>query len=212
MRIIDNKYDFYDYMQDPTDNNLVFDRRKSFYLTKELMLKKSSYHIYSNKNRTVYIVIQSGATFWLVLLELNEDLNDYTLELLDCWKNYNKPNKLLQIDIVRFNWKVAMEGFRLEDMKMAIDNNDILRSDNMNYYKSYKSHKCSFTETEYDIPILITSGLQDIISAKDLFCATEEYFSIEKSKAETTEPLGITNNDKIIMHGFDTKSSFRGKK
>ena len=42
-----------------------------------------------------------------------------------------------------------------------------------------------------------------------MFCAIEEYFSIEKSKMETTEPKGATNDDKIVMHGFDTKLSFR---
>ena len=31
MRIIDNKHDFYDYLQDSTDH-LVFDRRRSFCL------------------------------------------------------------------------------------------------------------------------------------------------------------------------------------
>jgi hypothetical protein len=35
---------------------------------------------------------------------------------------------------------------------------------------------------------------------------------MEKSKLETTEAKGTTNDDKIIMHGFDTKTSFRGKK
>jgi hypothetical protein len=45
----------------------------------------------------------------------------------------------------------------------------------------------------------------------DVFCSIEEHFSREKTAAERTEPLGATNNDKIIMHGFDTKTSFRGK-
>ena len=39
MRIIDNKHDFYDYLQDPTDT-VVFDRRNSFLLTKEIMCDK----------------------------------------------------------------------------------------------------------------------------------------------------------------------------
>ena len=34
MRIIDKNHDFYDYLQDPTDNTIVFDRRGSFLLEK----------------------------------------------------------------------------------------------------------------------------------------------------------------------------------
>ena len=58
-------------------------------------------------------------------------------------------------------------------------------------------------------PLLKASGLGHIIDPQEMFCAVEEYFSIEKTKSETTEPKGATNDDKIEMHGVDTKTSFR---
>ena len=39
----------------------------------------------------------------------------------------------------------------------------------------------------------------------------EEYFALEKSSTERREPLGTTDIDKIESHGFDKKTSFRGK-
>ena len=92
---------------------------------------------------------------------------------------------------------------------MAIDNNDIHNSLNINYYVKYTDYKSTYKKEEYSIPILSPSGLANIINPTDMFCAIEEYFSIEKSKMETTEPKGATNDDKIVMHGFDTKLSFR---
>ena len=45
MRIIDKQHDFYDYLQDPTDR-IVFDRRGSFLLTKELFCEGLRYQRY----------------------------------------------------------------------------------------------------------------------------------------------------------------------
>lgn len=210
MRIIDNKYDFYDFLQDPTDNHIVFDRRKSFYLTKELLYDRIKNFDYSGYGKNIYMVIHCGATYWLILVELNQNNNSYELQLLDYWKNYNKPNQLLQIDLIHF-WYSTINKLKVKDMHMAIDNNDIHNSLNINYYVKYTDYKSTYKKEEYSIPILSPSGLANIIDPTDMFCAIEEYFSIEKSKMETTEPKGATNDDKIVMHGFDTKLSFRGK-
>ena len=35
---------------------------------------------------------------------------------------------------------------------------------------------------------------------------------MEKTASETTEAKGTTDEDKVIMHGFDAKWSFRKKK
>jgi hypothetical protein len=42
-----------------------------------------------------------------------------------------------------------------------------------------------------------------------IFYAIEEHFSMEKTASETTEAKGTTDEDKIAMHGFDVKKSFR---
>lgn len=211
MRIIDNKYDFYDYLQDPTDQ-LVFDRRESYNLTKELLCSKikpySHYWVSPTKNN-YRILIQCGAAFWLVLLKMNDTMDNYDLELLDFWKNYDKPNELLKIDLIVFGWRINRA--KVEDMRDAVNHNDYLKDYNINRYTKYTDYKTTYKKEEYTIPILSPSGLGNIIDPMDMFCAIEEYFSIEKTKLETTEPKGVTNDDKIVMHGFDTKSSFRGK-
>ena len=208
MRIIDNKYDFYDYLQDPTDQ-LVFDRRGSYNLTKEVLCNKIKPYSHCFRNSSTEnnyrMLIQCGAAFWLVLLKMNNTMDNYDLELLDFWKNYDKPNKLLKIDLIVFGWRINRA--KVEDMRDAINHNNYLKNYNINRYTKYTDYK----EEECTIPILSPSGLGNIIDPMDMFCAIEEYFSIEKTKSETTEPKGVTNNDKIVMHGFDTKSSFRGK-
>lgn len=205
MRIIDNKYDFYDYLQDPTDQ-LVFDRRGSYNLTKEVLCSKIKPYSYCSTKNNYHMLIQCGATFWLVLLKMNDTMDNYDFELLDFWKNYDKPNELLKIDLMVFGWRINRG--KVEDMRDAINHNDYLKDYNINRYTKYTDYK---KKEECTIPILSPSGLGNIIDPIDMFCAIEEYFSIEKTKSETTEPKGVTNNDKIVMHGFDTKSSFRGK-
>ena len=216
MRIIDNKYDFYDYLQDYTDT-IVFDRRGSFYLTKEMICDHINSIWWRHELHTKkHMLIQCGATFWLIVLAVTEfnSLNkpsNYIVSLVDCWKNYDKPNRLLDIQFIKFRYTVAMNGYRVEDMKNAVDHDEMLHTWSINHSVKYIDYKGEYKKEESEMPILISSGLGDIIDPVDMFCAIEEYFSIEKTKAETTEPKGITNNDKIVMHGFDTKKSFRGK-
>lgn len=60
------------------------------------------------------------------------------------------------------------------------------------------------------IPILAPSGMAGLIDPMEIYLSFEEYFSTEKSKLERTESTGLTDIDRIINHGFDIKSSFRG--
>lgn len=218
MRIIDNKHDFYDYLQDPTDT-VVFDRRNSFLLTKEIMCDKlyQGVYRYLEKNKERYILIQCGATFWLVKAEILKQNHlgwpeNYALTLMASWKNYNKPNKLLAIESIEpHTWYYCLKGKRkqtVDDVIAAIDHNDYRLLATINKHCTWNRDK----KTTYEIPILKASGLASVIDPLEMFCSIEEYFSREKTMAETTEPKGITNDDKITMHGFDTKTSFRGGK
>ena len=127
MRIIDNKYDFYDYLQDPTDQ-LVFDRRGSYNLTKEILCHKIKLYSYgcrvSSTENNYRMLIQCGAAFWLVLLKMNNTMDNYDLELLDFWKNYDKPNELLKIDLIVFGWRINRA--KVEDMRDAINHGNRL--------------------------------------------------------------------------------------
>lgn len=232
MRIIDKNNDYYDYLQDFTDD-LVFDRRNSFILTKEMVCNGLHQSLHYPKHSTFGLIfLQCGATFWLMLAtstKLNEFdvISDYELKLMSTWKNYEKPNRLLAINVISCKncCKNYEHYYSWNDYKYIMDN--ILRStkyivDDINqnnyktkfdlsvnrYYTDYKNQSKLVIKT---IPLLKACGIPNIIDAPSIFWAIEEYFSIEKSKLETTEAKGTTDNDKIEMHGFDVKTSFRGK-
>lgn len=228
MRIIDKNTDFYDYLQYPTDT-LVFDRRGSFLLTKKHICDYLIDRTPKSKERYHFLILQCGATFWLFLVYVTEFNRfnfpiDYTLELLCTWKNFNKPNELLKIDLVDGD-----SDYRMRDKKTHEYQLDLVRKyakDMADYIDRYTSHSCKITGVDdtkvmlhngvnkktRSYPILRSCGMGKYIDPQDIFCAIEEYFSIEKQKLETTEPKGATNDDKIIMHGFDTVTSFRNGK
>lgn len=216
MRIVDKNYDYYDYLQDPTDI-IVFDRRGSWELTREDMLYAIRYSVgYENYHLAL---LQCGATFWLFHIEYKQD--DYDLNFVTSWKNYNKPNALLEFNLIHPTelsfWLArktnAMELGnvlkRAEDLKASIDHGEYRIYKRLNETYKYKDYKNTLKKTKHVIPILKSCGVAAFVDPQEMFCAIEEYFSIEKTKAETTEPKGATNDDKIIMHGFDTKTSFR---
>ena len=237
MRIIDKNTDFYDYLQDPTDT-LVFDRRGSFLLTKKDICDNLINRHQRDKERYYFLILQCGATFWLFLAYVTEFNHfnfpvDYTLELLYTWKNFNKPNELLKIDLID---GYCYCTYKMRDKKTHEYQLDLVRKytkDMVDYIDHYVSDSY---DMRYDMrnitcvrdtkvmihngvnkrirsyPILRSCGMGKYIDSQDIFCAIEEYFSIEKQKLETTEPKGATNDDKIIMHGFDTKISFRNCK
>ena len=236
MRIIDKNHDFYDYLQNPTDNTLVFDRRGSFTLSKARvceaipMLGRRTDDV-----RFRHLLVQCGAHFWVFLLTVtkyNETLAfnnvpcDYELELLASWKNYDKPSKVIDVSLIEFanehltwhwrdrTWSLERDNIKPDKIKTTIDRIqkfDDYNSVSLNKFKCSISTKNGYETKEYSIPLLNACGVASHISPLDVFCAIEEHFSREKTSSERTEPLGITNDDKIIMHGFDTKTSFRGK-
>lgn len=222
MRIIDNQHDIYDYLQDPTDT-LVFDRRNSFLLTKEMLGDKILYIRYHNKSKYRFILLQCGVTYWLYLLTVEYSNNywyncisNYKAELLSSWKNYNKPNKLIELGLIEFNSMYGIYNYKINDydyetIKSRV--NDLvngINNNNFSYDNIGKSYKYNGnTKAELNIPLLKASGLP--IDPQEVFCAIEEYFSLEKTASERIDPIGITNKDKIEMHGFDNKTSFRGK-
>lgn len=239
MRIIDKNKDFYDYLQDPEDSR-VFDRRDSFLMTKELFCDNMRYtRRYGNHSIHRFVLLQSCNTFWLFLVTLTkfdagdmfcEIPRDYTLELVHTWTNYNKPRALLKLDMISFNWEISHlfygknysfrnrsyipeEIYRhIAEIEKAVNTNNFNVEHNMNHYTMYKGGR--FTEDEREektIPLFKACGIGNLVDPAALFNSIDEYFSLEKQSAERTESIGLTNNDKIEMHGFDLKTSFRGK-
>lgn len=236
MRIIDKNHDFYDYLQDPTDNRIIFDRRNSFLLEKKHVCK-AMHVIDTNKycgcNMYWEMYIQCGAMIWAFLLTATEyggeyiypniqAPTDYDVEFLTSWKNYDIPSKIVDVHVDTSNY--ADRNWRTRKIELVKDNispERIRRSFeyriNDKYSRGIGESASTLTVTKYnetktyDIPLLRGCGVANLINPVDVFCAIEEHFSRQITAAERTEPLGATNNDKIIMHGFDTKTSFRGK-
>ena len=231
MRIIDTNHDFYDYLQDSTDT-IVFDRRNSFLITKDYLCSNVSSinqfewnrHKYVHDDFYRFILLQCGATYWLFLMTITEynsySIKNFQLELLTTWKNYNKPRVPIKLIEVEFSKNMyisyksntyTMIHNNIQTLKNAVDNNDCKVKSNLSYYKNSIPYKNTFKYEIKDIPILNACGIKDFIDPVDIFTAIEEHFSLEKTESERIEPIGATNNDKIVMHGFDTKVSFRGK-
>lgn len=227
MRIIDKNHDFYDYLQDPTDT-IVFDRRGSFHLTKEMLCDKLDpiRHYWKSKYR--FLLLQCGASFWLFFVTITKAdrftgfATDCTCELLDTWKNYDKPNELLKLQLISFKncwwWDYKTQDYlpgqirtNTKDLRDAIDQNDIWIERDLSSYTKIVNRKNENIKETQNTPILAPSGIGNLIDPVSIFTAIEECFSIEKTRSETTEAKGATNDDKIVMHGFDTKTSFRGK-
>lgn len=226
MRIIDNRHDFYDYLQDSTDT-IVFDRRNSFLLTKEHLCShvEPIMHLYV-KDKDIYrfLLLQCGATYWLILMTITKfnsfKILDYNLELLSMWKNYDKPTIPIKLSEIKINALYKYMNYKYDtytnyinnatNLQDAINNNDFKEERIISHCMVSKCIKNTIKREIKDMPILNACGIINIIDPVDIFTAIEEHFSLEKTNSERIEPLGATNDDKIVMHGFDTKISFRG--
>lgn len=236
MRIIDKNVDFYDYIQGTdTTGELVFDRTDSFMLTKEELarhLLKEDKWDYKKRQwitKTIsynFLLLQAGNKFWLFLVTVPEEAKDYKLTLISNWDNYNCERALIKLDVIEFDWSIRWEvsdktGFRRDseiDMDRLKEKADILvqavntknykERQSLNYYSYFSGDG---KQVEKHIPILKACGISNFIAPMEFYMAIDEYFSLEKQASEKTDAEGTTNNDKIVNHGFDTKTSFRGK-
>jgi len=232
MRIIDKNTDYYDYLQNSEDS-IVFDRRGSYLLTKDRLcevLVPGYCTIYTrdkHKYRYKYVVLQCGTTFWLILLYDVQYNNygrpsDYKMELLSTWKDYSKSREVLKLTEISFMYGTLIQQKKNETyhefiksnvprMIAAIQSNNLSTTQNLNGYEVSKSCKNKWISEIRTIPILTACGIADIIDPVSIFTAIEEHFSLLKTESERIDPIGATNDDKIEMHGFDTKTSFRGR-
>ena len=210
MRIIDKNTDFYDYLQNVyLDNSVTFDRTDSFVLTKDMIKSYLRYFPYNYYYLEYFILLQVCNTFWLFHINIKPDsidkfsINDYSLDFMDMWKNYNKDRKLIQLAIISFPYY-----FKNNEFKQFVNNGQYKTHKVINKHIIYKDDG---KNVEKHIPILKACGIGSLIDPLDIYLAIEEYFSLEKQDSERTESVGLTDNEKIENHGFDTKISFRGK-
>jgi len=219
MRIIDKNTDYYDYYQNILkDDTFTFDRRDSYNLTKEEFCR----HFYAVDYKVLHpaktvikvhlLMLQICNTFWLIKLtptkiEGNIDtMLDYDLQVLCKIENYDRPRVLLELSAI--NIKDQYFRYDTPDSKLIESFTLALQTNTLEKHKPFKDNDTKETRT---IPILKNIGLPAIIDPKEIYLALEQYFSLEKTASERTESVGLTNNEKIENHGFDTKISFRGK-
>ena len=226
MRIIDKNTDFYDFYQNIyKDDALTFDRRDSFVLTKEMVC--DAIHLYSYnwswkekkyKYDTTYLLLQICNTYWLFTLEVTEVNNsiytdskptNYSIKLITKWRNSNKSRKLCSVDIVRFYYSRFYKdnNKNVENFINRINTNDYKNIHTFNHHIIYNGD----IKIEKHIPLLKACGITECVDPLDIYLAFEEYFSLEKTASERREPIGTTDIDKVESHGFDKKTSFRGK-
>ena len=240
MRIIDKNHDFYDYLQDPTDTTITFDRRGSFLLEKSYIcdgMWRADIERGSDKNHK-FMILQCGNMFWAFLVTatafdpsyFHDKPLDYNLELITSWKDFDKESKLIDVFLLSIPYRFyKYNGKRLYYSSQMLENSELDRNyltlDNIkdclnekmedakhvDTLKVSKETKSGYDYKTYTIPLLNATGIANLVNPLDVFCAIEEYFSMQKTAAERTEAIGTTNNDKIVMHGFDLKTSFRGK-
>ncbi len=236
MRIIDKNADYYDYWQGVyRDDSIVFDRTASFTLTKELVCE----HLWNARparrgrreyDRYSFVLLQICHCFWLFLVEDGESPEgcrptDYSVELLSSWKDYDRPRRLIGLEIISFGydilWRITSytrgTGSRYDREKIlgrlstltdAIHHGNYRVMESMNHHTVVKGDG---TKSEKHIPLLKASGFAAHVDAHEAYLAFEEFFLLEKSASERTESVGLSNDEKVENHGFDLTMSFRGK-
>lgn len=241
MRIIDKQKDFYDFYQGMyRDDSITFDRTDSFLLTKEIMcdhlwMARRAHCRWWWKGRYpehCFMLMQVGNTFWLFLVKMvesetynNDKPIDYDVYIVTMWKDYDLPRKLISLDIIDFSPDLAHKitefdhkrGYQYDIAEILARTGDLIKAINHGEYtvldriNKHVYRKDGGEEIEKHIPLLKASGINQVIDPLDIYLAFEEYFSLEKTASERTESVGLSNNEKVENHGFDLKTSFRGK-
>lgn len=202
MRILDKNKDFYDYLQD-YESDIVFDRRGSHILTNEELNFFPLYNRY--KVNDVYLLLQIGYTNWLIVekpIKIIKDasgyniVKDFSIELIETWKDYNKS--------VDFKFGEIKNRYTIEYLTSKKFNQDLALMDDIKLgnfeYENNLAEKSPI--------VLSKTKLPSILNARDIYLAIEEWLSHKKDDVVHDS---MTDKEKIISHGFDTKSSFRGK-
>lgn len=220
MRIIDKNYDFYDYLQGIyPDRTVTFDRTNSFILSKNAILSGLDVMFFRNcVGHISYLLLQVCNRFWLFEVTTTKT-NEYDravdcdIALMTTWTNYTVNRQLLSLNYIKLK---GSYWYALYDAKTAERRQSIISDaiNTNNYEKIYNLDSYSEWQNgnyiEKSIPLLKACGLADFIEPLDIYLAIEEYFSLEREASERRESIGLTNDDKITNHGFDTKISFRG--
>ena len=208
MQILDKNKDFYDFYQNIyIDKTYTFDRRKSVYFHKE----EWNEIFYNNERNYIYYVLQVGysrylykitylgvSTGWII------HLDNYKVELVKYWKNYD--------NLVDFEFGIAEElrnyGYK-NDYRYDRSRYEKQSIDSLYNTKLLKAYLYDSRLKDRSYPILCESGIASCTDSHQLYMDIEEWLSAQKERELRTESKDITDKQKIVNHGFDTRESFR---
>ena len=208
MQILDKNKDFYDFYQNIyIDKTYTFDRRKSVYFHKE----DWNEIFYNNERNYIYYVLQVGysrylykitylgvSTGWIIRLD------NYKVELVKYWKNYD--------NLVDFEFGIAEElrnyGYK-NDYRYDRSRYEKQSIDSLYNTKLLKAYLYDSRLKDRSYPILCESGIASCTDSHQLYMDIEEWLSAQKERELRTESKDITDKQKIVNHGFDTRESFR---
>lgn len=141
--------------------------------------------------KITYIDVSTG---WII------HLDNYKVELVKYWKNYD--------NLVDFEFGIAEKleryGYKNNSSRYEKQNIDSLYNTELKKTYLYASR---LKGRSY--PILYESGIASCTDSHQLYMDIEEWLSAQKEKELRTESKDITDKQKIVNHGFDTRESFR---
>lgn len=204
MQILDKNKDFYDFYQNIyIDKTYTFDRRKSVYFHKE-----EWNDIFFNSERDyIYYVLQVGYSRYLYKITYIDvstgwiiHLDNYKVELVKYWKNYD--------NLVDFEFGIAeeLESYGYKNYHPSYEQQNI---DSLYNTKLKKTYLYASRLKGGSYPILYESGIASCTDSHQLYMDIEEWLSAQKERELRTESKDITDKQKIVNHGFDTRESFR---
>lgn len=205
MYIIDKNKDFYDYYSKiyGTDKAIVFDRRGSIILddeTIEYLVSAQTLRWYS---KSVYLLLEIG-------------FKQYLIEYGNIKKKYDKFScieKLVSYDVklVRvfnedkhlYKKEITLVGVTLP----YFHNLGLKRRDDDRLISLIKLADLIFSGNVTELPILANTKLTSLLDAKEIWKDISTFVSSKKN--DRNVDIVNTDKDKIVMHGFDVKTSFR---
>lgn len=213
MQILDKNKDFYDFYQNIyIDKTYTFDRRKSVYFHKE----EWNEIFYNDERNYVYYVLQVGYSRYLYKITYlcvskatlyylhTRHLDNYKVELVKYWKNYD--------NLVDFEFGIAEElrnyGYK-NDYRYDRSRYEKQSIDSLYNTKLLKAYLYDSRLKDRSYPILCESGIASCTDSHQLYMDIEEWLSAQKERELRTESKDITDKQKIVNHGFDTRESFR---
>lgn len=215
MFIIDKNKDYYDYLSHiyGVDKKVTFDRRGSVVLedTSQLLLtlfdgrdidgvvKKKK--IFWDRDYKLYFILETGSVQYLFSVDNVEETKSDDI-------HFSVRITKVDVDLVHvFKENKNFFGSPLSLRKVRVEQSYAWKE------RKYRTIITDFKSTvkpsdkEIKLPIFSNTKIPAIIPAMDIWQNISTYISSLKTEKDVDIPL--TDKDKLINHGFDTKTSFR---